>query len=379
MRSRIIMCMLLGVFLLTASTVVANYPLFRYDEQRTGNVSGDGPQTSQILWSTDIGGLVDSSPVVAHGKVFVSNWWIGWNFKGGLYCLNESTGEIVWNNSIGGGGGASTAAVEGDRVFIGSLTGDLYCINASNGTTIWNKTIEHSPAYWGVASSPLVYENMVFVTTFSNNASNNGTLHVFDFNGTEVWNLSTGDTFYYTSPAVADGKLYFAGNLTNHSLFCVDIATREMQWRFNASTQIKSTPAISDDTILFASADRLYAVNAADGTELWNHSLSCAMSSPAVSSGKVYIGSSDSTLYCYDAQSGAELRRFLANGPIYSSPVVAHNTVYFGTNTANGTIYAVDAADGTLRWSYSLNPPSGRYYNIMSSPAVSDGIPCVFG
>ena len=373
--------LLASAVLLTAIPVLAmaeessDYPMFHYDAQRTGNVSGDAPMTDQIVWSTYLGGMVGSSPSIADGKVFVSNWFAEWSGGvNGLYCLNETTGEILWNNSLSGSGGASTAAISDDKLFIGSLAGNLYCINASRGDTIWNRRIEHSPAYWGVASSPLVYENMIVVTTFSNNASNNGTLHVLDFNGSELWNISTGDTFYYTSPAAANGNIFFAGNLTSHSLFCVNIVTKEIQWRFNTSTQLTSTPAISDNTIFFASADRLYAVNAADGTELWNNSLSCVMSSPAVSYGKVYIGSSDSKLYCYDAHSGAELWSFSTNGPIYSSPLIAHNTVYFGTNTANGTIYALNTADGTLRWSYSLNPPSGSYYNIMSSPAVSDEI-----
>jgi cobaltochelatase CobN len=359
------------IFIMVAS---ASYPMFHYDLQRTGNVSGDAPMTDQRSWSTYIGGLVGSSPIMSDGKVFVSNWFAEWSGGvNGLYCLNETTGEIIWNNSLGGGGGASTAAISGDKLFVGSLAGDLYCINASNGTTIWNKTIEHSPAYWGVASSPLVYENMIFVTTFSNNASNNGTLHVLDFNGSELWNISTGDTFYYTSPAVADGNIFFAGNLTNHSLFCANISSQDILWRFNTSTQIKSTPAIWNNTILFASADRLYAVNIT-GEEVWNKPFSCKMSSPAVSNGKVYIGSSTSRLYCYNANDGSEVWTTTVNGPIYSSPVVANDTVYFGTNTPNGTIYALNATDGTLRWSYSLNPPSGSYYNIMSSPAVSDGI-----
>ncbi len=118
----------------------------------------------------------------------------------------------------------------------------------------------------------------------------------------------------------------------------------------------------------------MYAVDVSSGVELWNNPFSCAMSSPAVSRGKVYIGSSNRKLHCYNADDGSERWNTTVNGPIYSSPVVANNTVYFGTNTANGTIYALNATDGTLRWSYALNPPPGSYYNIMSSPAVSDGI-----
>jgi len=50
----------------------ASYPMFHYDVQRAGNVSGDTPMTDQRSWSTYIGGLVDSSPIISDGKVFVS-------------------------------------------------------------------------------------------------------------------------------------------------------------------------------------------------------------------------------------------------------------------------------------------------------------------
>ncbi|MGB2842109.1 MAG: PQQ-binding-like beta-propeller repeat protein [Halobacteriota archaeon] len=367
--------LLIAVPALAMAEEGGTYPMFHYDAQRTGNVSGDAPMTNQISWSTYIGGLVDSSPIISDGKVFVSNWFAEWyGGVNGLYCLNETTGEILWNNSLGGSGGASTASISGDKLFVGSLAGNLYCINASSGETIWSKRIEHSPAYSGVASSPLVYENLVFVTTFSNNASNNGTLHVLDFNGSELWNLSTGDTFYYTSPAIADGNVFFAGNLTNHTLYCVNISTHNILWLFNTSTQIKSTPAIWNNTVFFASANKMYAVNITDGKELWNNSFSCVMSSPAVSNGRIFVGSGNGRLYCYNADDGSERWNTTVNGPIHSSSVVANNTIYFGTNTADGTIYALNATDGTLRWSYTLNPPSGSYYNIMSSPAVADGI-----
>ena len=350
------------------ATAEGNYPMFHYDLQRTGNVSGDAPMTNDLLWSAYLGGFVGSSPIVSDGNVYVSNWEMDVGSYG-LYCLDERTGTIIWNNSLNGGdGGASTAALFGDRLVVGSKNGHLYCINASSGETTWSKWIEHSPGHYGVASSPIVYDNKVFITTFSNDVLNNGTLHVFDFDGSELWNISTGDTSYYTSPAIADGKVFFAGHLTNHSLFCVNISTHKILWQFDTSTQIKSTPAIWNNTVFFASGDRMYAVDVRSGGEIWDNSFSCAMSSPAVSNGKVYIGSSNRVLHCYNADDGSELWNSTVNGPIYSSPVVANNTVYFGTNTANGTIYALNATDGALRWSYA----SSNF--IMSSPAVADGI-----
>jgi cobaltochelatase CobN len=367
-------CALLLACVLLIMVASASYPMFHYDVQRTGNVSGDAPMTNDRLWSTDLGGFVDSSPIVSDGRVYASNWEMGVGDYG-LYCLDEQTGTTIWKNPLNGGeGSASTAAISGDKIFVGSKNGHIYCINASSGETIWNKRIEHSPAWWGVASSPLVYENenMVFVTTFSNNASNNGTLHVLDFNGSELWSISTGDIFYYTSPAIAEGNVFFAGNLTNHTLYCVNISTHNILWLFNTSTQIKSTPAIWNNTVFFASEDRMYTIDVFSGEEIWNNSFSCVMSSPAVSNGKVYIGSSDKKMYCYDGLTGVELWNCSVDGVIQSSPVIANDTVFFGTSVfgavADGTVYALNTTDGSIIWSYCINQC------VMSSPAVSDGI-----
>ncbi len=56
------------IFIMVAS---ASYPMFHYDVQRTGNVSGDAPMTDQRSWSTYIGGLVGSSPIISDGRVFI--------------------------------------------------------------------------------------------------------------------------------------------------------------------------------------------------------------------------------------------------------------------------------------------------------------------
>jgi len=369
-RNRIMICALLLASVFFIMVASASYPMFHYDAQRSGNVTGHAPVISNMLWSTEIGGLIGSSPVVSDGKVFISNWFVDWEKKGKLYCLDAQTGEILWNNSIGSNGSTSTAAIAEGKVFVGSVSGDIHCIDVSSGEKIWSREIENNPGSHGVASSPLIYDGKVFVTSFSD-----GTLHVFDFEGNELWNLSTGNAInWYTSPAAVDDKVFFAANIDNYTLCSVNMSSHYLLWSFNTSTEVKSTPAIKDNTIFFASADRLYAVNITTGKELWNSSFSCSMSSPAVSSSRVYIGSSNSRLYCYDADDGSELWNTTVNGPIYSSPVVANNTVYFGTNTANGTIYALNATDGTLRWLYALSPPSGSYYYIMSSPAVADEI-----
>jgi outer membrane protein assembly factor BamB len=80
------------------------------------------------------------------------------------------------------------------------------------------------------------------------------------------------------------------------------------------------------------------------------HTNGMVLSSPAVSVGMVYFGSTDGRLYALDSASGQEKWRFETKSRITSSPAVANGVVYFGAY--NGLFYAVDAANGKLKWQF---------------------------
>ena len=93
------------------------------------------------------------------------------------------------------------------------------------------------------------------------------------------------------------------------------------------------------------------------GDEVW--------SSPSVVGGTVYVGSFDGSVYALDAADGTEQWAFETGEPIASSPVVADGTVYIGSN--DNTVYALDAADGAEQWTFETGG------SVQSSPAVVDG------
>jgi len=190
--------LLTAIFLLASAMVAsANFVTFQGDNQRTGNLSGTGPDEPNLLWSSSLTGhgYVGATAAISGDRVFVSNW-PDMTFKGelGLACLNRTDGKLLWLNPLGGKGGASSTALEGDRILVGSLTGDLYNLNASTGETVWNKTIENDPKWWGVASSPLIQGGVVYVMSFSD-----GALHALNLDGEELWNQSTGQVSNYVS------------------------------------------------------------------------------------------------------------------------------------------------------------------------------------
>jgi eukaryotic-like serine/threonine-protein kinase len=74
-------------------------------------------------------------------------------------------------------------------------------------------------------------------------------------------------------------------------------------------------------------------------------------SSPAISNGRVYIGSSDKHIYALDLQTGKQVWSAILDGMVEASPTLIDNVVYIGT--LNGTLYALDAGSGSTRWTFS--------------------------
>ncbi|MCK4731623.1 MAG: PQQ-binding-like beta-propeller repeat protein, partial [Methanophagales archaeon] len=348
------------------------YPTLQYNAQRAGDVPGKGPVTSNLLWQSpnETHGCIQAGPVIHDGKVYVETWYSG---MGGadpgetnaLFCLDEDTGEILWMNEDVYG--ASTAAIAEGRLFVGTMRGNITCVDATNGAILWSKKIEGNPSWYGVASSPLVFNEKVYVLSFSD-----GTLHAFSFDGAESWNFSSGgEIFCYSSPSAYGDKIFFAGNDDGqHALYCLNISTHEEVWNFTTETEIRGSPTIwnEEGMVFFTSkyvyrkAYKLYAVNITTGEGVWNVTHYSSWASPALSNGKLYIGGSavDTTFYCYDAKDGTLLwKNEKMGGAIQSSPVVAGGKVYFGTSEVNGVVYALDANNGAIIWNYTLYTPSG--------------------
>jgi len=340
---------------------------FHGDVQRTGNFSDIGPKASELIHKIKVGGLVDSSPVVWNGNVYVISWFGKWyGEKSYLICVNATNGTIIWRKELEG---ASTPTIYNNKLFVGTLSGTLYCINASTGEIIWNKTLEKNPSWYGIASSPLIYNDTLYVTTFST-----GTLYALDLDGNEKWNITTGGMIgYYTSPSAYNGRIFFAGNKSGiNMLICVNENGTEL-WNFTVNSTIISSPVIANGIVYFVTINKLYAVAVVNGKEVWNISINGTISTPALAFGKLYVGTKDGKLLCLNATDGEVIWEFQANGPISSSPAVADNVVYFATNVKNGTIYALNATTGELIWKYELKPPENKYYNIMSSPFIWNG------
>ena len=96
--------------------VRADWPQFHFAADRTGSNRYEnvlGPETvSRLahLWSFPTGGQVESSPVVAYGRVFEGSE------DGAVYAVDAATGNLVWRAQLDGAIHMSSPAVAGREV-----------------------------------------------------------------------------------------------------------------------------------------------------------------------------------------------------------------------------------------------------------------------
>ncbi len=81
------------------------------------------------------------------------------------------------------------------------------------------------------------------------------------------------------------------------------------------------------------------------------HTAGQIYSSPAVAGDTVYVGSNDHNLYAVGLATGTEKWKFKTGGRVASSPSVSGGVVFFLSYDSN--FYAVEAATGKLKWKFN--------------------------
>jgi outer membrane protein assembly factor BamB len=211
----------------------------------------------KIRWRTRIG-PTESSPLVAHGLVYVGDW------RGKVYALDERTGKIRWSFRTGGAV-KGAVALSGKRLFVGSYDGHLYCLDAATGRRIWRASAQPRLGSNGrFYSTPAVAYGRVYV------GSTDGKVYSFGARSGKLrWSQSTGG-YVYASPAVW-GRLVFAGSY-GKSFYALDAATGDVRWRFRANGPISGSATVIDGVVYFATLRRkTYALAAASGKLLWTY------------------------------------------------------------------------------------------------------------
>jgi outer membrane protein assembly factor BamB len=348
-----------------------------------------------IKWKFETKARVVSSPAVAGGLIYFSS------YDGWFYAVDALIGKLKWRfknvgerrfaaKHIHGALPAaetmpdpfdcylSSPAVWNGAVYFGSGDGNIYALDAATGALKWKFQTGDV-----VHASPAISGGTLFIGSWDSY------FYAIDAaSGKEKWRFKTGtdpdihnQEGIQSSAAVADGTVYFGCRDSN--LYALDATTGRKKWSFSTKTSwVISSPAILNGRVFFATSDSalFYALDAGSGREIFSLKFHFPFfSSPAIAGNTLYIGSHDGKLTAIDLttqtrawefQTDASRQRLAAFskpdgspnyqaafasdfyddmivgisrvqsvGTILSSPVVAGRVVYFGSN--DGNLYAV--------------------------------------
>ena len=154
-----------------------------------------------------------------------------------------------------------------------------------------------------------------------------------------------------SSPVVASGVAYVGSN--DGHLYAYDTRTGAPALDRDGWTDRRGPPAVANGVVFVGSADTtLYAFAATDGTPKWSRSCRRPTAGQAPrrrSSVRVFVTSAD-RVYALNAADGSDVWSTPSGlpGPL-SAPAVAGDLVYV-TSYSDGTVDALHADDGSAAW-----------------------------
>ena len=229
----------------------------------------------------------------------------------GIIALDKNTGKLVWEDKPSVGekilhGQWSSPAVGqiGDtvQVVIGQGDGWVRGFDAKTGKKLWEFDLNPKDSVWPktrneVISTPVVYQNVVYIANGQDPEHGEGTGHLYAIDATKRGDITeSGRIWHYTDirRSISTGALY------NGILFYSDFS------------------------------GFLHAVDSKTGKQLWKHDMFAAIwGSPMVIDGKVYLGDEDGDVAVLLAEPKMKLLAENNMGSsVYSTPVPANGTLF---------------------------------------------------
>ena len=363
---------LIFLLLSTSATTFGNWASFRGNPQLTGVADSELPENPQLLWTFQVGDMIESTATVVDGTVYVGA------LNGTVYALDAQTGEKKWTYQVegaikaspsihngvayfGDGDGIfhavdintqaakwqfttegeiiSSANVVGDRVLFGSYDGFLYCLNRESGELVWKLETEGyvhgTPGVWRhIANDSGKINNFAIVTGCDSY------LRVINIDdGTQTQQVNLG-AYVGASPAISENSVYCGTYGTE--ILGVALDTGEIAWRYRHPKRrfpFFASAALTEDSVIIGGRDKMvHALSQATGESLWTYTAKSRIESSAVIVGKrAFFGTTRGVFIALDITTGESVWEFATGSSIVASPSVSDGRIYIGTE--DGILY----------------------------------------
>ena len=264
------------------------------------------------------------TPVVDRGLVILSFLNTSWGSQAAMrhryFAFDKKTGEVVWTTTPGGPPKDTTypvsvvAEINGRRLLIdGNSDGHVYAMDVQTGEKVWGFQVSQGP----LNASVVVDGTRVYASHNRENTDTTvmGRVVCIDGTGTgditkthELWRVD-GIEAGYSSPAIADGRLYVVDSSAN--LHCLNGETGAVHWTHSLGTVGKGSPVVADGKIYVTEVNGHFLILQPGENECKTLSTiqierepghyAEIYGSPAIADGRVYF-TTEEGLYCLGVQ-----------------------------------------------------------------------------
>lgn len=385
-----------GLFAAVSLTPAEDWPAWR-GPRSDGTVkdSGfaltwDGTKGENIRWKTPLPASGHSSPVVSKGKIFVTGC-IEDQRKRVLYCLDRSTGSILWERVVleadlekkhgENSYASSTPACDGEHVYVTFLDKPkmrVFCYDY-NGNKVWEKNPGEFYSVHGFCSPPTLYKDLVIV-----NGDQDALAYIVALDrktGEEKWRANRPNKKRSYCPPVivhAAGKdqMVLTGSM---SVASYDPNTGKQFWLIDGPTeQFVSSMVLHDGLLLMTAGFPEHWVMAIKPDGLGNVTKTHVawangkqggyVPSPVAHDGKLYLVDDKGIAGCYDVKTGdRHWQERLSFKKHHASAIAADGRIYLPADDGITYVIAADPKQFDIVAKNTLGE------NVYASPAFSGG------
>ncbi len=238
--------------------------------------------TGEKVWTYETGGEI------ASGANFFGDLILFGSYDENLYCLTKD-GKEKWKFKTQGPVNGSPAVIDG-KTFVAGCDSSVHVIDTTKGTEISATDLGGQ-----AAATAAVVGDRLYVGTMTNQ------FHAVDWKQSKiVWSFESqkGAQPFFASAAVTD-KLVIAGS-RDKRIYAFDRDGGTMVWNYPTRGRIESSPVVAGQRVYVGSLDGfLYVLDLAKGTLVQKIELDGPVTgSPAIADGCLLIGTEKGTLYC---------------------------------------------------------------------------------
>jgi len=270
---------------------------------------------------------------------------------GTIYALRASDGVVLWHYTA-----SSSIYLQGildGVVYADADDGTLVALRISDGHLLWQRALDGTINQF-VPENGVIYATTLKITYPSASAPGAASL---------PQTLSIGALLWNTTPNAPTQKIMPLKEGLS-SVYALHISDGAILWHYtmdNGENSFASGCAVKNG-IVYASTNvstnnntsKSYVYALQGGTILWQDEFSTSLSNVLLDNGVIYLGSSDNiaagAVYALQAQNGTLLWSYPIAGPVFEAPILIDGRVY--VSAANGMVYALRVGNGSAIWHY---------------------------